>query len=64
MNLLPQQRKKEREITPQQQKFLDLLFENGGQVTAAAVDAGTLAVLQAGYADIWQIVNAPKTCFL
>ena len=40
MNLLPQQRKKEREITPQQQKFLDLLFENGGQVTAAAVDAG------------------------
>ena len=27
-------------ITPQQQKFLDLLFENGGQVTAAAVDAG------------------------
>lgn len=40
MNLLPQQRKKERELTPQQQKFLDVLFENGGQVTAAAVDAG------------------------
>ena len=40
MNLLPQQRKKERELTPQQQKFLDLLFENGGQVTAAALDAG------------------------
>jgi len=39
MNLLPQQKKK-RELTTQQQLFLDLLFENGGQVTAAAVDAG------------------------
>lgn len=40
MNLLPQQRKKERELTPQQEKFLDILFENGGHVTQAAVDAG------------------------
>ena len=40
MNLLPQQKKKEREITPQQAQFLDILFENGGNVTAAAVDAG------------------------
>jgi phage terminase small subunit len=40
MNLLPQQKKKERELTTQQQAFLDLLFENGGNVTQAAVDAG------------------------
>jgi phage terminase small subunit len=39
MNLLPQQ-KKERELTDQQQQFLSLLFENGGNVTAAALDAG------------------------
>ena len=40
MNLLPQQKQKERELTPQQAQFLDILFENGGNVTAAAVDAG------------------------
>jgi phage terminase small subunit len=40
MNLLPQQPKKERELTEKQRHFLDLLFENGGQVTQAAVDAG------------------------
>jgi len=40
MNLLPQQKKKERELTPQQVQFLDILFENGGNVTAAAIDAG------------------------
>lgn len=39
MNLLPQTHKK-KELTPQQEKFLELLFENGGQVTAAAIDAG------------------------
>jgi len=39
MNLLPQTYKK-RELTSQQNQFLELLFENGGQVTAAAVDAG------------------------
>ena len=39
MNLLPQTQKK-KELTPQQAQFLELLFENGGQVTAAAVDAG------------------------
>jgi phage terminase small subunit len=39
MNLLPQQHKK-RELTAQQQSFLDLLFENGGHVTQAALDAG------------------------
>ena len=40
MNLLPQQKKKDRELTPQQVQFLDILFENGGNVTAAAIDAG------------------------
>ena len=40
MNLLPQQKQKERELTPQQVQFLDILFENGGNVTAAAIDAG------------------------
>jgi hypothetical protein len=40
MNLLPQQKQKERELTPQQRQFLDILFENGGNVSAAAVDAG------------------------
>ena len=40
MNLLPQQAQKKRELTPQQTQFLDILFENGGNVTAAAVDAG------------------------
>ena len=40
MNLLPQQKQKERQLTPQQDRFLEILFENGGQVTAAAVDAG------------------------
>jgi phage terminase small subunit len=39
MNLLPQQ-KKERELTDQQQQFLSLLFDNGGNVAAAALDAG------------------------
>ncbi len=39
MNLLPQQRK-ERVLTPQQTQFLELLFENGGNATAAAIDAG------------------------
>ena len=40
MNLLPQQTPKKRELTPQQTQFLDILFENGGNVTQAAVDAG------------------------
>ena len=39
-NLLPKQRSKEREITPQQEEFLENLFENGGNVTDAAVKAG------------------------
>ena len=39
-SLLPKQTKKEREITPQQEQFLENLFENGGNVTDAAVKAG------------------------
>ena len=40
MNLLPQQKQKDRQLTSQQNHFLELPFENGGQVTAAALDAG------------------------
>ena len=39
MNLLPQ-RRKERQLTDQQQSFLTNLFENGGNPTQAALDAG------------------------
>ena len=39
-NLLAKQPKKEREITPQQEQFLENLFDNGGNVTDAAVKAG------------------------
>ena len=39
-NLLAKQPKKEREITPQQEEFLNNLFENGGNVTDAALQAG------------------------
>ena len=39
-NLLPKQRSKEREITPKEEQFLTNLFENGGNITDAAVSAG------------------------
>jgi len=39
MNLLAQ-KKKDRELTEQQSQFLSLLFENGGNVRQAALDAG------------------------
>jgi len=62
MNLLPQTHKK-KELTPQQEKFLDFLFENGGQVTAAAVDAGysrgSAAWLRSTLAD--EIIDRTKT---
>ena len=38
-NLLAKQPKKEREITPQQEQFLENLFDNGGNVTDAALKA-------------------------
>ena len=63
MNLLPQQRQKDRQLTPQQNQFLELLFENAGQVTAAAVDAGysrgSAAWLKASLAD--EIIERTKT---
>ena len=63
MNLLPQQRQKDRQLTPQQNQFLELLFENGGQVTAAAIDAGysrgSAAWLKASLAD--EIIERTKT---
>ena len=39
MNLLPK-KTSQREITPQQEEFLTNLFENGGKVTDAALQAG------------------------
>ena len=39
-NLLPKQRSKEREITVKEEQFLTNLFENGGNITDAAVSAG------------------------
>jgi len=38
-NLLPK-KTTQREITPQQEEFLNVLFENGGNVTEAALAAG------------------------
>ena len=62
MNLLPQVHKK-KELSPQQDKFLELLFENGGQVTAAAIDAGysrgSAAWLKSTLAD--EIVERTKS---
>lgn len=40
MNLLPQKPKKERELNEQQLKFLDALFENGGNYSQACEIAG------------------------
>ena len=63
MNLLPQQKQKDRQLTPQQDRFLEILFENGGQVTAAAVDAGysrgSAAWLKSTLAD--EIIERTKT---
>ena len=63
MNLLPQQKQKDRQLTPQQSHFLELLFENGGQVTAAALDAGysrgSAAWLKSSLSD--EIIERTKT---
>ena len=63
MNLLPQQKQKDRQLTPQQDRLLEILFENGGQVTAAAVDAGysrgSAAWLKSTLAD--EIIERTKT---
>tara|TARA_X000001382_G_scaffold127325_1_gene115037 strand:+ start:745 stop:1140 length:396 start_codon:yes stop_codon:yes gene_type:complete len=39
LNLLPKRQNK-RELTPQQESFLDTLFRNGGNVNDAALQAG------------------------
>jgi phage terminase small subunit len=39
LNLLPNRQSK-RELTPQQESFLDHLFKNGGNITDAALQAG------------------------
>ena len=61
MNLLPQQRK-ERELTEQQQLLLGNLFENGGNTTQAALDAGytsgSVAWLKRSLAD--EIIERTK----
>lgn len=62
MNLLAQ-KKKDRELTEQQSQFLSLLFENGGNVRQAALDAGyssgSVAWLKQSLAD--EIVERTKS---
>ena len=60
-NLLPQTNNS-REISPQQEQFLTNLFENGGNVTDAALSAGyskgSVTWLKNSLAD--EIINRPK----
>ena len=62
MNLLPKQKSKAREISPQQEQFLEVLFENGGNVTDAALKAGyakgSVTWLRTSLAD--EIINRTK----
>jgi phage terminase small subunit len=61
MNLLPQTNNS-REISPQQENFLTNLFENGGNVTDAALTAGyakgSVTWLKTSLAD--EIINRTK----
>ena len=61
MNLLPQTNNT-REISPQQEEFLTNLFENGGNVTDAALSAGyskgSVTWLKTSLAD--EIINRTK----
>ena len=61
MNLLPQTNNS-REISPQQENFLTNLFENGGNVTDAALTAGyakgSVTWLRTSLAD--EIINRTK----
>ena len=61
MNLLPQTNNS-REISPQQEQFLSNLFENGGNVTDAALSAGyskgSVTWLKTSLAD--EIINRTK----
>jgi len=60
-NLLPK-KTSQREITPQQEEFLNVLFENGGNVTDAAIQAGyskgSVTWLKNSLAD--EIINRTK----
>ena len=60
-NLLPQ-KTNQREISPQQEEFLTNLFENGGNVTDAALSAGyskgSVTWLKTSLAD--EIINRTK----
>jgi phage terminase small subunit len=62
MNLLPHTQKK-KELTVQQEQFLELLFENGGNVRQAAelagYSSGSIAWLKERLAD--EIVERTKT---
>jgi hypothetical protein len=61
MNLLPQTNNT-REISPQQEQFLSNLFDNGGNVTDAALSAGyakgSVTWLKTSLAD--EIINRTK----
>ena len=53
-NLLPKQRSKEREISPQQEEFLENLFENGNVTDAASkqdMQKGSVTWLRNSLAD-------------
>ncbi len=63
MNLLPQQNNRKPALTEKQETFLDALFENGGNLTAAAEVAGyspgSIAWLRDRLAD--EIVERTRT---
>jgi phage terminase small subunit len=63
MNLLPQQNNRKPALTEKQEAFLDALFDNGGNLTAAAQVAGysegSIAWLRDRLAD--EIIERTKT---
>ena len=63
MNLLPQTQAKKPALTDKQEQFLDLLFENGGNVRQAAelagYSSGSVAWLKDRLAD--EIIERTKT---
>jgi len=63
MNLLPQNQAKKPALTDKQEQFLDLLFENGGNVRQAAelagYSSGSVAWLKDRLAD--EIIERTKT---
>ena len=63
MNLLPQTNNRKPALTEKQESFLEVLFENGGNVNAAAESAGysktSVSWLRERLAD--EIVDRPRT---